>query len=394
MNNKFFAPLVVALISYTSYQIYQLPSPGKYSALSYTRNPASEDDSCANALLAFYKNQDLDRMKSRITATKKDPHKFYRSFPPLYFKIIEDLNLEQDLGSVFKHQSVIGGDVHVENFGVRPFKGKLKILINDFDDLSEGHTVIDVIRLLTSMKLSGYDVDKKFIKEFMQRYLEGIKGEKENFSEATMRFFKTAKKVKRIDKKKIDVTAKTFLKKREPSFDMTEKEIKAWEKIMTPYGTVVDQYKYVKESGGSGGLDRFELLIEKDGELIWVEAKEWDVPGINAGLNTTPPTYQKRIEYVHRYDQPEFPSQTAKYNGKTFFLREINDSHTGLSLDEIKKNEMKDLYLDEAYALGDFHRTFDASKEYISDIKNLKAGSIEDAVLKVYDEILAYVEKN
>jgi hypothetical protein len=97
---------------------------------------------------------------------------------------------------------------------------------------------------------------------------------------------------------------------------------------------------------------------------------------------------------VHRYDQPEFPSQTAKYNGKTFFLREINDSHTGLSLDEIKKNEMKDLYLDEAYALGDFHRTFDASKEYISDIKNLKAGSIEDAVLKVYDEILAYVEKN
>jgi hypothetical protein len=54
---------------------------------------------------------------------------------------------------------------------------------------------------------------------------------------------------------------------------------------------------------------------------------------------------------------------------------------------------MKDLYLDEAYALGDFHRTFNASKEYISDIKNLKASAIDDAVNKVYDEILAYVEK-
>lgn len=394
MNNKFFAPLVVALISYTSYQIYQLPSPGKFSALSNTRNPASEDVSCANALLAFYKNQDLDRMKSRISATKSDPHKFYRSFPPLYFKIVEDLNLEEDLGSVYKHQSVIGGDVHVENFGVRPFKGKLKILINDFDDLSEGHTVMDVVRLLTSMKLSGHDVDKKFIKDFMLRYAEGLKGEKENFSEATMRFFKAAKKSKRIDKKKIDVTAKTFIKKREPSFDMTEKEIKDWKKIMTPYGVVVDQYKYIKESGGSGGLDRFELLIEKDGELLWVEAKEWDIPGINAGLNTTPPTYKKRIEYVHRYDQPEFPSQTANYNGKVFFLREINNSHVGLSLDEIKNSEMKDLYLDEAYALGDFHRTFNTNKEYAVDIKNLKAGAIEDAVNKVYEEILAYVEKS
>jgi hypothetical protein len=324
MSNKFFAPLVVALISYTGYQIYHIPAPGKATPHYSVRNPASEDDSCATALLAFYKNQDLDRMKSRISATKSDPHKFYRSFPPLYFKIIDDLGLEQDLGSVFKHQTVIGGDVHVENFGVRPFKGKLKILINDFDDLSEGHTVIDVIRLLTSMKLSGYDVDKKFIKEFTQRYLEGLKGEKENFSEATMRFFKTAKKAKRIDKKKIDVVSKVFVKKREPSFDMTEKEIIDWKKIMTPYGAVVDQYKYIKESGGSGGLDRFELLIEKDGELFWVEAKEWDIPGINAGLGTTPPSYQKRIEYVLRYDQPEFPSQTAKYNGKVFFLREIN----------------------------------------------------------------------
>lgn len=393
MSNKFFAPIVIALISYTGYQIYRIPSPGNQPPSQLLRVPASEENSCANALLPFYKNQNLERMKSRISATRSDPHKFYRSFPPLYFKIIEDLNLEEDLGSVFKHQSVIGGDVHVENFGVRPFKGKLKILINDFDDLSEGHTVMDVIRLLTSMKLSGYDVDKKFIKEFMQRYAEGLKGEKENFSEATMRFFKAAKKAKRIDKKKIDTVAKTFIKKREPSFDMTEKEIKDWKKIMSEYGTVVDHYKYIKESGGSGGLDRFELLIEKDGELLWVEAKEWDVPGINAGLGTTPPSYQKRIEYVHRYDQPEFPSQTAKYNGKVFFLREINDSHVGLSLDEIKKSEMKDLYLDEAYALGDFHRTFNANKEYISDIKNLKASAIDDAVNKVYEEILAYVEK-
>lgn len=393
MNNKFMAPLIVSILSYTAYQIYKIPSPQSFKSQMSERMPASEENSCAHALLPFYKNQDLDRMKSRITATKKDPHKFYRSFPPLYFKIIEDLNLEQDLGSVFKHQSVIGGDVHVENFGVRPFKGKLKILVNDFDDLSEGHTVMDVIRLLTSMKLSGYDVDKKFVKAFMERYLEGLRSEKENFSEATMRFFKTAKKGKRIDKKKIDIEAKVFLKKREPSFDMTDKEVKDWKKLIAPYGEVVDHYKYVKESGGSGGLDRFELLIEKDGELFWLEAKEWDVPGINAGLGTTPPTYQKRIAYVHKYDQPEFPSQIAKYNNKDFFIREINDSHTGLSLDEIKKSEMKDLYLDEAYALGDFHRTFDASKEYISDIKNLKASSLEDAVNKVYEEILAYVEK-
>lgn len=390
--NKFFAPLMITVLGYTAFQIFNF-NPPKINQ-RHLRSPASQEDSCAHLLLGFYKNQDLERMQSRIAATKKDPHKFYRSFPPLYFKIVEDLDLENDLGEIYKFKSVIGGDVHVENFGVRPFKLKPKLLINDFDDLSEGHTVMDVVRLLTSMKLSGFDVDKKFIRKFMERYLEGLKGEKENFSEATLRFFKENKKAKRINKKKIDIDAKKFTsKKREPFFDMTEQEIVDWKKIMTPYGKVVDHYKYIKESGGSGGLDRFELLIEKDGELFWVEAKEWDLPGINAGLQTKPPSYKKRIEYVHRYDQPEFVSQTASYNGKTFFLREINDSHIGVSLDEISSKEMKDLYLDEAYALGEFHRTFMEDQHYIAAAKNLSEDKLKPAIEKVYEEILAYLEK-
>ena len=358
-----------------------------------TRIPSSEQN-CAEIISSFYQKQDLNRIQSRIKATKNDPHKFLRSFPPHFYKIADDLKLESLLGDVYKHKSVIGGDVHVENFGVRKFKDQHRLLINDFDDLSEGNTVLDLVRLLTSMKFTGHDVDKKFVKKFLKRYLEGAQGEKENFSKVTEEFFKEAKKNKsRISKNKIDVVTKKFIKKREPSFEMSKAEIDFWKKEIKEYGELKDSYKYIKESGGSGGLDRYELLVEKEGELIWLEVKEWETPGINAGLGTKAPSFEKRLGHVLKYDQPEIPATTFKYNHKVFFLREINEGHVGLALDVIKKKEMEDLYLDEAYALGNFHRTFNISKQYIKDIEEIDRDNLLEAVEKVHDEVSSFIEK-
>ena len=135
-------------------------------------------------------------------------------------------------------------------------------------------------------------------------------------------------------------------KRREPSFEMTSYEEESWKELILPKGKLVDQYKYIKESGGSGGLDRFELLIEKDGQLIWLEAKEWEVSGVNVGLKTEPPSFERRLKHVLVYDQPQMPSFTINYNDKTFFIREINASHIGLTIDGLSKSEMKDMFLD------------------------------------------------
>lgn len=360
----------------------------------FSRYPSSDDPSCAEMISSFYQKQDMNRIHSRIKATKNDPHKFLRSFPPHFYKIADDLKLESLLGDVYKHKSVIGGDVHVENFGVRKFQDEYRLLINDFDDLSEGNTILDAVRLLTSMKFTGHDVDKKFVKKFLDRYLEGIKGKKANFSEVTEEFFKQAKKTKsRISKKKIDIENKKFIKKREPSFDMTKAEIAFWKKEIKEYGELKDSYKYIKESGGSGGLDRFELLVEKDGELIWLEVKEWETPGINAGLGTKAPSFDKRLAHVLKYDRPEIPATTFQYKNKTFFLREIHEGHIGLSLDEIKKKQMEDLYLDEAYALGFFHRTFNISPQYLKGLEELDRDDLLKAVEIVHDEVSAFIEK-
>ena len=59
---------------------------------STLRVPAAEQQPCSRLLLAFYANQDEKIMKSRIKATNEDPHKFFRSFPPLYYKILEDVS--------------------------------------------------------------------------------------------------------------------------------------------------------------------------------------------------------------------------------------------------------------------------------------------------------------
>lgn len=367
------------------------------SSISTPHEPVrvpSSDPTCAEIISSFYSKQDMERIHSRIKATKKDPHKFLRSFPPHFYKLADELKLEAMLGDVYKHKSVIGGDIHVENFGVRKFKDEYRLLVNDFDDLSEGNTILDIVRLLTSMKFTGHDVDKKFVKKFLERYLEGARGKKENFSKVTDEFFKEAKKTKsRVSKKKIDLEAKKFIKKREPSFDMTKAEITFWKKEIKEYGELHDSYKYIKESGGSGGLDRYELLVEKDGELMWLELKEWEIPGINAGLGTKAPTYDKRLAHVLRYDQPEIPANTFKYNNKTFFLREIHEGHIGLTLDVIKKKQMEDLYLDEAYALGNFHRTFEVSEQYLKEIEELDREDLLKAVETVHDEVSSFIDK-
>lgn len=369
-------------------------SPSPFTPTHHVlRTPSNtSDQNCAEIIQSFYKKQDMKRILSRIEATNNDPHRFLRSFPPHFYKISDDLKLSNLLGDVYKHQTVIGGDVHVENFGIRKFNNEYKLLINDFDDLSFGNTILDVVRLLTSIKFTGHKVDKKFVKDFSQRYIEGLQGKKENYSKVTLEFFKEAKKNKsRISEKKIDIKAKKFIKKREPSFDMTSAEITFWKNEIKNYGELVDSYKYIKESGGSGGLDRYELLVEKDGELIWLEVKEWETPGINAGLKTKPPTYPTRLSHVLKYDQPEIPATTFKYNGKVFFLREIHEGHVGISLTEIKKKEMEELYLDEAYVLGDFHRVFNASSDYLNDFKDLDKDDLREAVELVHGEVSRFI---
>lgn len=364
------------------------------SKISSLRSPSSEQ-SCTDLISNFYHNQDKARIQSRIKATKNDPHKFLRSFPPYFYKLTDELKLESILGDIYKHKSVIGGDIHVENFGIRKFKDEYRLLVNDFDDLSEGNTILDLVRLLSSMKFTGHDVDKKFTKKFLERYLEGAKGKKEHFSKVTEKFFKDAKKTKsRVSDKKINIEEKKFIKKREPSFEMTKAEVSFWKKEISDYGELRDSYKYIKESGGSGGLDRYELLIENsNGELIWIEIKEWDTPGINAGLGTKAPTYDKRLSYVLKYDQPEILANTFSYNKKTFFLREIHEGHIGLSLTEIKKKEMEDLYLDEAYALGAFHRTFEVSDQYLKEISEIDREALLEAVDKIHDQFSQLIEK-
>ncbi len=353
----------------------------------------ASDSNCTELISSFYNKQELDLIESRIEAVKHDPHKFYRSFPPLYFKIVEDLKINNLIKNLYKHKGVIGGDVHVENFGVRKFKDEYRLLINDFDDLSTGPLILDPIRHLTSIQLSGLDINKKFIRKYFKRYLEGLNAAKENYADVTLDFFKEAKKSNRISKKKINLKKMIFLEKRTPNFDLSEKELNHWTKVMKPYGKIVDHYKYIKATGGSGGLDRYELLIEKDGELFWLEVKEWDTPGINAGLGTKAPSYSDRIKYVQKYDQPEIISNKADFNGKTFFIREINDSHIGVAIDDLKAKEMKDMYLDEAYALGFFHHTLETPQQYKAEIENIDDEAIYDIVDQIYQKFLNFTEK-
>lgn len=356
------------------------------------RFPAGKDVKCAEMLNDFYKDQDHDRMISRVKATKKDPHKFYRSFPPLYYKLIKDLDLESELGPIMKEETFIGGDVHIENFGVRPFKKEWRFLINDFDDLAFGPSILDVVRLLTSIKLSGFKVNKEFIADFLKAYKSGLKGESYEFSKNTKKVFREALNEPRLSLKKFDPKTKKFLKKREPNFEMSKLEFDFFHDEFSKFGKVVDGYKYIKESGGSGGLDRFELLIERKGEFVWLEVKEWDTAGYYSGTGLPPISNQERLKAVLKYDQPEVKGQIIEFQGKEFFVREINDQHIGLTIDDLSEKELFQLFLDEAYALGQFHQIFGASKNYMTLLDQIKSGKLKDIVESIHDKMASYLK--
>lgn len=90
---------------------------------------------------------------AKQTRMLASPHAFFRGSAPLFYAILKERKLAEDLvGPV----AWLVGDMHVENIGAfRTDDNEVVFDLNDFDEAAEAPVSVDVVRLLTSVILSG-----------------------------------------------------------------------------------------------------------------------------------------------------------------------------------------------------------------------------------------------
>jgi hypothetical protein len=112
-----------------------------------------------------------------------------------------------------------------------------------------------------------------------------------------------------------------------------------------------------KVGGGSGGLLRYEILLNNNNQLLHLEMKEQVVPGIYPVASAVPETRQRIITTL-LMAQGLGASQFYKVvdlDGKSFLIRPRFAGNVGLNLDKQSDSENKEIIRYEAYTLGRIH---------------------------------------
>ena len=296
--------------------------------------------------------------KEYLIQNNDDLHLFYRSFPPLYYQLME-MNLWEDkFNNISKIISVMAGDAHFENFGIKYFDHFLRFSVNDYDDLTYGPVFLDYIRLLISAKIAGVQLNSKLLEAVKKKYIKGLNNREHVFSSTVNSMIKKSKLLTEINLKVINVVDKKFIKKKVPHFELAQEIINLWQSTILNHGKIVDSYLFRKATGGSAGLLRYQLLFELNGELRWMEAKEWTLPAYNIGAFKNAPSQDSRIKWILQYDHPFVLSEIYFFNGKIFLLRNIDEREIGIDLKNLEEFQLENVLLDEFFSLGNFHHLF------------------------------------
>lgn len=411
MKTLIYIPALLVLSIFYSRIVVLSPENVTEKIKSNLRAPASvleEDNSCMRLIASFYPEQSKEMIKSRIDAVENF-HSFYRSFVPLFYKVVKDEKKMKKMSDLSKYVSTIGGDVHVENFGfVVDDKKNVVLSLNDFDDTTEGEVYLDVLRHFISSSVVTKDIDWK---DYLKAYEKGIKNEKYKYS------FNTEKKINSTleDTEKVleetigNVAPVKFQKFKKPKRSLTNEESSLLKKTLNrkyPQIEIYDQYARIKEDGGSAGMLRYELLVRltpKD-KITWIDVKETGVSSYDKVFTDQ----QKISSFDSRLNHLKENIFDGNINNavdvidigkKEFSLRKMDNFAIGVSLKKIDEADYGDVILDEAYALGRIHstslraRSFDP-ESYVNDWEKISSKDLKEVSNSLRDELEKLYKKS
>jgi hypothetical protein len=315
------------------------------------------------AFLSDSLRRKLEKLNPQLTSaqieakieTCTSPFIFMRSFVSSYYDLIENgiPGHARRFAALKKFQGWIGGDVHVENFGpLLNDKGKATLTMNDLDDFSPGPVYLDFLRLISSAKI--YD-SKTNVKALKKAYQKGLDGKNWTLSDVTLNLLKKSEKK--------GLTVNSDLPSDAVQFTSEEKEkVQKW--VQDQLGsefTFKDGYKRDRDHGGSGGLQRVELLlVPKDrahapADVIPVELKELTTPA-TFPIQTGPmPTAEERIRKGLEVTLGSDASpiyRVVEWDGKKMEMRPRWRGNLTVDLTDLSSSQMAQVVADEAYVWG------------------------------------------
>jgi hypothetical protein len=290
-----------------------------------------------------------------------------------YFFLLAKANRDS-LRAVSAADNVAGwcvGDAHPENFGVLiKNEGHSVFTMNDPDDSGPCPVVLDLYRLMVSSRLYK---ERTKLNKLLEAYIAGLQGESYDIPAPVEEMFKKSRK-KGITPNPDKVEGNKFIRK-ENITEVSADELAQLKAVVASFGAslapeakIIDAVSTRKIGGGSGGLLRYEVLVDNGGTLLHLEFKEETVPSIYPAAAGTIPGTRERISATLSLTQGSGASPyyaVVKVSGKDMLIRPRFAGNVGVSLDKQSGPDNKDIIRYEAYVLGGIHsRSLHRTKEW------------------------------
>lgn len=317
----------------------------------------------------------------------KDPFYFFRSFVDLFYLVYKanpsSFPLVKKLSTV---QGWCAGDAHLENFGALLQQNRQPLFtINDMDDSGPCPIVLDLFRFLVSAQLADSDIK---IEKALVAYVKGLQRKNIEVPSAIRGIFSKSESFG-FNPSESKVKNGKFIRESGAN-EVTAAErqslqaiLKGYQGVLVPNPILLDVIKETKVGGGSGGLLRYQVLLNNGGQVLHFEFKELVTPAIYS-VATAVPTAADRIKASLAVDQGVGASQfyrVVQLAGKDLLIRPRFAGNIGVSLNKLADSEEKEVVYFEAYTLGLVHLR--AISDHSSWIKMLNAISVGDFIQEV-----------
>lgn len=328
-------------------------------------------------------NYNFDQTKVNASA---DSFHFLRSFVDYYFGVVaknsNSLNLAKKAGG-FGGWCV--GDAHAENFGILlQENGEALFTMNDMDDSGPCPVAYDLLRILVSSRLYMPGISAQ---DILKSYSNGLKGVAVAVPGSIQSMSKDALKAG------VQISPKNLQgNKLKRKSAMTEVDPGLGEKISSLLQSqfsneelrVLDIVATSKVGGGSGGLQRYEVLITNtQKQLIQLELKELVVPSIAPVAISDIPDQASRMKKSLLINQGNnFSHYYNVFNiqGKNMLLRPKFSGNLGVALADSGDQVNKDIINYEAYILGRIHARSVNVSVYVKALESMDINNWEDDI--------------
>ncbi len=266
---------------------------------------------------------------NKLSESLESPLMFYRSFPISFYKDIKLVETAKE--------GICLGDGHIDNFGFILFEKYTKYLFNDLDDSGLCPLPLDALRYFSSLHF--FSLSNAQIQELISYYIAHLEGTP-NVPDMPESL------VEDLEKKRLKNLKKFTL---DNHFILDDEVIATSDEIKTQVTQVVtkkflnlkvyDVAAYLKENGGSGGLNRYWVLIEnQESQFDIIELKQRASP---ATLFSTTSQTPLELESLAKNIWGELPVyfEELELNGMNYQVRSRTKEDINLSKVDASQRE-------------------------------------------------------